>query len=73
MSRPLREIPPCPPGFADRFITDGWRGVERVYGASTPLLLKWIEASGGEDLHRRRREHYRAKTTPAVMPRARVA
>lgn len=72
MSRPLREIPPCPPGFADRFVTDGWRGVERVYGASTQLLLKWIEASGGDDLYRRRREHYRPKLADVTAARRRA-
>ena len=45
-----RTIPECPPGFADRFIRDGWRGAERVYGPCTDLLLKWIELSGGEEL-----------------------
>ena len=51
MSRPIRNIPPCPPGFSERFIANGWRGVERVYGASTQLLLKWWSR-----LHRARRQ-----------------
>lgn len=72
MSAPLRDVPDCPPGFAERFVADGWRGVERVYGASTQLLLKWIEASGGEDLYRRRREHYRTKLAD-VTPHQRRA
>lgn len=55
----LRHIPAVPEGFAARFIAGGWREVERIYGARTALLLKWIEMSGGEDLHRRRREHLR--------------
>lgn len=59
MSQVLRQVPPVPPGFTDRFLADGWRGVERVYGARTDLLLKWIEMSGGEALHERRRQHMR--------------
>lgn len=55
----LRHIPPVPPGFADRFLADGWRGIERVYGARTDLLLKWIEMSGGEELYQKRRAHMR--------------
>jgi hypothetical protein len=72
MSRPTRIYPDPPQGFAARFIVGGWRGIELYYGASTPLLLKWIDACGGEDLHRRRREHYRAKQ-PCVTPQSRVA
>ena len=60
MSTMLRHVPACPPEFAARFISGGWREVERIYGARTDLLLKWIAMSGGEDLHRRRREHMKA-------------
>lgn len=56
---PTRLIPPAPPEFADEFIAGGWRRVERLYGARTDLLLKWVEMSGGEALHARRREHMR--------------
>lgn len=59
MSQVLRHVPPVPPGFVDRFLADGWRGVERLYGARTDLLLKWIEMSGGEALYERRRQHMR--------------
>lgn len=59
MSQILRHVPPVPPGFADRFLADGWRGVERVYGARTDLLIKWIEMSGGDTLHEQRRQHMR--------------
>lgn len=55
--RYANQAPPPPPGFADRFISDGWRGVERIYGARTSLLLKWIEMCGGPELHARRRQH----------------
>jgi hypothetical protein len=56
----LRQVPSVPPGFVDRFLADGWRGVERVYGCRTDLLLKWIEMSGGAELYQRRREHMKA-------------
>lgn len=52
-----RIIPAPPPEFADEFIAGGWRRVERLYGCRTDLLLKWIEMCGGDDLHRRRKEH----------------
>lgn len=55
----LRHVPPVPPGFADSFVTGGWRQVERLYGARTDLLLKWIEMSGGPSLHEQRRQHMR--------------
>lgn len=50
-----RIIPAPPPEFADEFVRGGWRRVERLYGARTDLLLKWIEMSGGRELHLRRR------------------
>lgn len=59
MTAVLRHVPPVPPEFAARFVSGGWREVERIYGARTDLLLKWIAMSGGEDLHRLRREHLR--------------
>lgn len=59
MSQPLRHIPPVPPYFAEDFVAGGWRQVERLYGARTDLLLKWIEMSGGEGLYERRRQHMR--------------
>lgn len=60
---PLRYIPPCPPEFAEQFVAGGWRRVERIYGARTDLLLKWIEACGGVALYARRREALRAAVT----------
>jgi hypothetical protein len=59
-----RIIPPVPIGFADRFTREGWRGVERIYGARTDLLLKWIEMSGGEALYERRRQQMRVTAAP---------
>lgn len=56
-----RPIPPCPPGFRERFLQDGWRGVERVYGARTDCLLKWIEQSGGDALYAERRERMKVR------------
>lgn len=55
-----RLVPACPPEFGEEFVIGGWRHVEHIYGARTDLLLKWIEMSGGESLHRRRREHMKA-------------
>lgn len=62
MSALLRHIPAVPEGFSRRFIAGGWREVERIYGARTDLLLKWIEMSGGEDLHAQRRAHMRTRS-----------
>lgn len=73
---PLRHVPPVPPGFVSRFLADGWRGVERVYGCRTDLLLKWIELSGGEDLYAQRRAHMRDRSAggnPAAGQRVRAA
>lgn len=44
---PNGKMPPVPPGFPDRFVKDGWRACERLYHAGTPVLVKWIEMSGG--------------------------
>lgn len=54
---PPRHIPPCPPEFAEQFISGGWRRVERIYGARTDLLLKWVEMCGGPKLYAERRQH----------------
>jgi hypothetical protein len=66
---PTRPITSCPPGFAEHFIRDGWRGVERVYGASTPLLLRWFEESGGPELEARRKAAKRRRSAVGVEPR----
>ena len=39
-------IPPPPPEFAEQFAIGGWRQVERLYGARTDLILKWIDQTG---------------------------
>lgn len=59
MTALLRHVPAVPEGFAVRFVAGGWREVERIYGARTDLLLKWIEMSGGNDLYEQRRQHMR--------------
>lgn len=48
-----------PEGFRDRFIIDGWRGIERYYGARTGLMLRWIDASGGLEVLQAERRAYR--------------
>jgi hypothetical protein len=55
----VRAVPACPPEFAEEFILGGWRRVERIYGARTDLLVKWIEMCGGEALESQRRAHMR--------------
>ncbi len=59
-----RAIPAAPPAFRERFIRDGWRGVERLYGARTDCLLKWIEWNGGDRLYADRREYLRTGVVP---------
>lgn len=50
-----------PEGFKARFIADGWRGVERYYGARTALCRRWIADVGGLDaLQAERKAHLRA-------------
>ncbi len=58
-ARPTRQIPPVPPEFAAEFIAGGWRRVERLYGARTDLLLKWVTLSGGDALYGRRAAYMR--------------
>ena len=55
------QVPSVPWGFEDEFVRAGWRGVERAYGASTELLLRWIDLSGREQLYRRRAEYIESK------------
>lgn len=50
-----------PPGFRARFIEDGWRGIERYYGARTDLMMKWIDACGGIDALQADRRAYRQR------------
>lgn len=53
-------MPTCiPPGFRDRFIKDGWRGIERYYGARTSLMMDWINQCGGIEVLQAERRVYR--------------
>lgn len=36
--------------FRETFLRRGWRGIERNYGCSSPVLLKLIAAAGGDAL-----------------------
>jgi hypothetical protein len=55
-----------PEGFRQRFVEDGWRGIERYYGARTDLMMKWIDECGGiETLQVERKEHRRAQADAA--------
>jgi len=49
-----REAAPPPEGFRNRFIQDGWRGIENYYGARTSVNRKWIALCGGQELREAR-------------------
>jgi hypothetical protein len=44
---PTKIIAPPPPEFRQQFIIGGWRRVERIYGARTDTIRKWIDMLGG--------------------------
>lgn len=46
----VRAYPPAPPEFAAEFAAGGWRRVERLYGARTDVILKWIATTGAQAL-----------------------
>ncbi len=46
----VRTIPAPPPEFASEFAKGGWRRVERLYGARTDLIRKWVEITGADKL-----------------------
>ena len=50
-----RTFPPPPPEFAEQFADGGWRRVERIYGARTSLIRKWIAMTGAVCRHPRKR------------------
>lgn len=53
---------PMPEGFRERFIKNGWRGVERYYGARTAVNQRWIAECGGlKALQAERRAYLDAK------------
>lgn len=57
MTSTARSMPPVPDEFDENYISGGWRKLERVYGARTTLLLKWMEIRGRERLDALRREY----------------
>lgn len=44
----VRTIPPPPPEFAEQFALGGWERVERIYGARSDLVRKWIALTGAQ-------------------------
>lgn len=72
MTAQVRRIGPPPPEFAEQFILGGWRQVERVYGARTDVILKWIEVNGGLDELQRRRKEAKAVKMAAARSRYRA-
>lgn len=62
----------CPAGFRQRFITDGWRGIERYYGARTDVMMRWLEECGGvEKMQAERRAWLRQQREAAAARLAR--
>lgn len=55
MTMLVRTFPPPPPEFAEQFADGGWRRVERIYGARTSLIRKWIAMTGAGEARRQRR------------------
>jgi len=55
MTALVRTFPPPPPEFAEQFADGGWRRVERIYGARTSLIRKWIALTGADRARRERR------------------
>lgn len=41
--------------FRDTFLRLGWRGIERNFGSSSPVLLKLLKRAGGATLMAERR------------------
>jgi len=52
MTMLVRTFPPPPPEFAEQFADGGWRRVERIYGARTSLIRKWIALTGADRARR---------------------
>lgn len=52
-----RPYEPAPEGFAARFVKDGWRGIERYYGARTARNHRWLNECGKERLKELRRRY----------------
>jgi len=58
-----RPYEPAPEGFASRFVKDGWRGIERYYGARTDIMLRWLNECDKERLRTLRRRYMRGDVT----------
>ena len=61
MTALVRTFPPPPPEFAEQFADGGWRRVERIYGARTSLIRKWIALTGAVCRHPRTRGRERGR------------
>lgn len=55
MASSMYRIEPVPPEFRQQFLDGGWRRVERLYGARTSLLNKWLVICGFEQVKAERR------------------
>lgn len=44
----VRTIPAPPPEFPEEFARGGWERVERIYGARSDLVRKWIAITGAK-------------------------
>jgi hypothetical protein len=61
-----KRFPPVPERFRQRFIEDGWRGIERYYGARTEVMLQWIAECGGLIVLKAERRAYRQQRAEAA-------
>lgn len=61
--RPYR---PCPPDFRERYIELGWGEILEHYRAGWPVIARWIDQSGQEELKSARRE-YRLQNGPKYL------
>ena len=48
-----------PHDFERVFIQQGWRGIEYIFGARTPVNKRWVLECGGVDALQIRRRKYR--------------
>lgn len=53
-----------PPDFETVFLVEGWRGIERVFGARSTVNVRWLEECGGiAAMQAKRMAHRRHLTT----------
>jgi hypothetical protein len=62
MSR-IIERPKRPMDFEAVFIQQGWRGVERIFGARTTVNLRWMDECGRDRLKVLRRRYMRGDSS----------